>query len=188
MFDLGWAEMAVITLVALVVIGPKDLPKVARTIGQWTGKARALARDFQRSLDDMAREAELDEIKKSIDKVGNTSLRQMVKDAVDPDDDIERAFDVNDTKSPIKPRSPSNVKPVPATAGPKTALPAAEKTATEPAKTASAEADVPSQRRRGPSRRPIRPLPPPRPTSRHRRVADRAPERRHAPSLLERSA
>lgn len=144
MFDLGWAEMAVITLVALVVIGPKDLPKVARTIGQWTGKARALARDFQRSLDDMAREAELDEIKKSIDKVGNTSLRQMVKDAVDPDDDIERAFDVNDTKSPAKPNSPSNVKPVPATAGPKTALPAAEKTAAESAMTASAE-DEPAQ-------------------------------------------
>ena len=123
MFDLGWSEMAVIMLVALVVIGPKDLPKVARTIGQWTGKARALARDFQRSLDDMAREAELDEIKKSIDKVGNTSLRQIVKDAVDPDDDLERAFDVEDPSRPASRARPSSVKPLPATAGPKTALP-----------------------------------------------------------------
>ena len=123
MFDLGWAEMAVIMLVALVVIGPKDLPKVARTIGQWTGKARALARDFQRSLDDMAREAELDEIKKSIDKVGNTSLRQVVKDAVDPDDELERAFDLEEGKPAGKPHATSKPKPPPATAGPKTASP-----------------------------------------------------------------
>ena len=59
MFDIGWSEMAVILMVALIVIGPKDLPRVARTIGKWTGKARAMAREFQRSLDDMAREAEL---------------------------------------------------------------------------------------------------------------------------------
>jgi Tat protein translocase TatB subunit len=75
MFDLGWSEMAIIMLVALIVIGPKDLPKVARTLGQWTGKARALARDFQRSLDDMAREAELDEIKKTIDRAGSTNFK-----------------------------------------------------------------------------------------------------------------
>lgn len=142
MFDLGWAEMAVIMLVALVVIGPKDLPKVARTIGQWTGKARALARDFQRSLDDMAREAELDEIKKGIDKVGNTSLRQVVKDAVDPDDDLERAFDVEDRKPAGKPRSSSSVKPLPATAGPKSALQRPEDSA-KPADPTPAEAAKP---------------------------------------------
>lgn len=98
MFDLGWAEMAVVMLVALVVIGPKDLPKVARTIGQWTGKARALARDFQRSLDDMAREAELDEIKKSITKAGSTDFRRVIKDAIDPDDELEAAFDMDDDR------------------------------------------------------------------------------------------
>jgi sec-independent protein translocase protein TatB len=96
MFDLGWAEMAIIMLVALIVIGPKDLPKVARTIGQWTGKARALARDFQRSLDDMAREAELDEIKKSIDRAGSLDFKSAVKSAIDPDDELERAFDMED--------------------------------------------------------------------------------------------
>ena len=156
MFDLGWSEMAIIMLVALIVIGPKDLPKVARTIGQWTGKARALARDFQRSLDDMAREAELDEIKKSIDKVGNTSLRQVVKDAVDPDDDLERAFDVDDTKPAKKPRSPSNVKPVAATTGPKTALPPAEttqapKTSPPVGSTRSPESTPPAETRSAPA-------------------------------------
>jgi sec-independent protein translocase protein TatB len=143
MFDLGWSEMAIIMLVALIVIGPKDLPKVARTIGQWTGKARALARDFQRSLDDMAREAELDEIKKSIDKVGNTSLRQVVKDAVDPDDELEQAFDVGDSKATKKPRSPSNVKPMAATTGPKTALPPTETAKTSEGKPSAASTPTP---------------------------------------------
>lgn len=116
MFDLGWAEMAIIMLVALIVIGPKDLPKVARTIGQWTGKARALARDFQRSLDDMAREAELDEIKKSIDKAGRYDVKKAVKDMVDPEDEFDRAFEIDDkaqrsTTSNVKPK-PSAPKPV----------------------------------------------------------------------------
>lgn len=116
MFDLGWAEMAIIMLVALIVIGPKDLPKVARTIGQWTGKARALARDFQRSLDDMAREAELDEIKKSIDKAGRFDLKKSVKDMVDPEDEFDRAFDMDDNTKKTKPapattKVASNVKP-----------------------------------------------------------------------------
>jgi sec-independent protein translocase protein TatB len=108
MFDLGWSEMAIIMLVALVVIGPKDLPRVARTIGQWTGKARALARDFQRSLDDMAREAELDEIKKSIDKAGRFDMKKTVKDMVDPEDEFDRAFEIDDQ---AKRSARSNVKP-----------------------------------------------------------------------------
>ena len=144
MFDLGWAEMAVIMLVALIVIGPKDLPKVARTIGQWTGKARALARDFQRSLDDMAREAELDEIKKSIDRAGSGGLKRAIKDAVDPDDDLEKAFDVEDEAGRRKPatkalpgKSPSNVRK-PAAAEPATASPAAP-TADGPGNAAAGE-------------------------------------------------
>ena len=68
MFDIGWSEMAVILAVALIVIGPKDLPKVARTVGRWTAKGRALAREFQNSLEEMAREAELDKVKSEIER------------------------------------------------------------------------------------------------------------------------
>lgn len=118
MFDLGWSEMAVIMLVALIVIGPKDLPKVARTIGRWTGRARALARDFQRSIDDMAREAELDEIKKSIDRTGKMDLRKTISDAVDPNRELEGAFDVGD-----KPKRSTTGKAAPAK--PKVEAPAA---------------------------------------------------------------
>ena len=64
MFDIGWSEMAVILAVALIVIGPKDLPKVMRTVGQWVGRARGMARHFRSGIDTMMREAELEEMEK----------------------------------------------------------------------------------------------------------------------------
>lgn len=97
MFDLGWSEMAIILLVALIVIGPKDLPRVARTMGQWVRKGRALARDFQNSLEDMAREAELDDVKRDIEKAGRTDLKKSVEKTIDPEGDLGRAFDPKDT-------------------------------------------------------------------------------------------
>ncbi|HKW55395.1 MAG TPA: Sec-independent protein translocase protein TatB, partial [Stellaceae bacterium] len=66
MFDFAWSELAVIAVIALVVIGPKDLPRVMRTVGLWMGKARAIAREFQSSLDQMIRESELEEMRKSV--------------------------------------------------------------------------------------------------------------------------
>ncbi|MCB2054272.1 MAG: twin-arginine translocase subunit TatB [Geminicoccaceae bacterium] len=89
MFDLGWSEMAVIMLVAIIVIGPKDLPKVARTVGKWTGKARAMARDFQRSLDEMAREAELDEIKKTVESANPHGLKRKLTSALEDTVDLD---------------------------------------------------------------------------------------------------
>lgn len=85
MFDIGWSEMAIILMVALIVIGPKDLPRVARTVGKWTAKARGMAREFQRSLDDMAREAELQDIKAEMDKLSRTDLRHQIEETIDPD-------------------------------------------------------------------------------------------------------
>lgn len=95
MFDIGWSEMAVVLLVALIVIGPKDLPKVARTVGRWVGKARAMAREFQRSFEEMAREAELDEIRKEIDRVSRERIDvgRAVSKAVDRDGRLANALD-----------------------------------------------------------------------------------------------
>ena len=64
MFDIGYSELLMIAVVALVVIGPKDLPKVMRTVGQWVGRARGMARHFRSGIDTMMREAELEEMEK----------------------------------------------------------------------------------------------------------------------------
>ncbi len=82
MFDLGWFELALVGVVLLVVVGPKDLPRVLRTVGVWTGKARRLARDFQRTLDQYAREAELDDVKKAVETP--LKARKAIASAVDP--------------------------------------------------------------------------------------------------------
>ena len=70
MFDIGWVEMATIAVVALIIIGPKDLPKAMRTVSHWIGKARSLAREFQSGLDDIVRESELQDMRKDIEKAG----------------------------------------------------------------------------------------------------------------------
>jgi sec-independent protein translocase protein TatB len=62
MFDVAPTELAMIAVVALVVIGPKDLPRVMRVVGKWTGKARAMAKHFRAGFDDMLRESELQEM------------------------------------------------------------------------------------------------------------------------------
>jgi sec-independent protein translocase protein TatB len=64
MFDVGYSELLLIAIVALVVIGPKDLPRVMRTVGLWVGKARGMARHFKAGVDTMMREAELEEMEK----------------------------------------------------------------------------------------------------------------------------
>jgi sec-independent protein translocase protein TatB len=63
MFDIGWSELLVVGALALIVVGPKDLPRMLRTFGKYTAQARGMARDFQRSMEDAAREADLTEMK-----------------------------------------------------------------------------------------------------------------------------
>lgn len=69
MFDISWTELLVIVVVAVVVVGPKDLPRLMRTAGQWAGRARAMADQFRRSFDDMARQTELDELRREVQKL-----------------------------------------------------------------------------------------------------------------------
>ncbi len=64
--------MLLVLVVALVVVGPKDLPKLMRKMGQWTSKARGMADQFRRSFDEMARQSELDELRKELDELRNS--------------------------------------------------------------------------------------------------------------------
>jgi sec-independent protein translocase protein TatB len=97
MFDIGWSELVVIAVVALIAIGPKELPGVLRMVGQWMGKARKMASEFQGQFQEAMREAEMADLKKSFDEVkeaatgltsGNimTSLQKDVGDALRIDD------------------------------------------------------------------------------------------------------
>src|SRR4051812_23789904 len=90
MFDIGWSELLVIGVVALIVIKPKDLPKVLRTVGYWVRHARSVAAEFQTSLEQMAREAELTDVKKEIEDAGR-KLTADVQKHLDPVE-IEKAF------------------------------------------------------------------------------------------------
>ena len=92
MFDFAWSELALIAVVALIVIGPKDLPRVLKTAGIWVRKARGVAREFQNSLDQMVREAELEDVKKNLDKAAGFSFDDEVKKTIDPKGEIEQAL------------------------------------------------------------------------------------------------
>lgn len=76
MFDIAWDELLLIAVVALVVIGPKDLPRVLATVGRWVGRARRMAAEFQSGIERMAREAELEEMRREIDEA-NRRLEAM---------------------------------------------------------------------------------------------------------------
>jgi sec-independent protein translocase protein TatB len=69
MFDIGWSELVVIAVVALVAIGPKELPGVLRMVGQWMGKARKMAGEFQGQFNEAMREAEMADVKQAFDDV-----------------------------------------------------------------------------------------------------------------------
>jgi sec-independent protein translocase protein TatB len=101
MFDFAWSELAVIAVVALVVIGPKDLPRVMRTVGQWTRRARAIAREFQGSLDQMVREAELDEVKRHIDRATSFNVENEIRRTIDPEGDLQRSLDEPVMSNPL---------------------------------------------------------------------------------------
>ncbi len=93
MLDIGWAELAVIGVIVLIVVGPKELPRVLRSAGQWAGKARKIAREFQNSLDDMIRESELDTVKKDIEKATKFDIKKDIENAIDPKGDVKRALE-----------------------------------------------------------------------------------------------
>lgn len=69
--DIGWSELLIVAAVALIVVGPKDLPRMLRTIAKYVGAARRMARDFQSSLDDIAKDTGLDEVKRDMQGLTN---------------------------------------------------------------------------------------------------------------------
>jgi sec-independent protein translocase protein TatB len=91
MFGFSWSEILIIGVVALVFIGPNDLPKAMKTAARWMSAARKLAREFQSHVDDLVREAELDELREQARKLATQPLSSL-EAAVDPDRVISKAL------------------------------------------------------------------------------------------------
>ena len=85
MFDIAPTELLLVALVALVVIGPKDLPRVMRVVGQWVGRARAVARNFRAGFDEMVRESELKEMEAKWAAENERIMREHVPVVPDPE-------------------------------------------------------------------------------------------------------
>jgi sec-independent protein translocase protein TatB len=98
MLDIGWQELFVIAVVALIVIGPKDLPRVLKGVMQWGRKARSLAQEFQSGLDDLAREAEVDDVKKEIAKAADYDLARDVEATLDPSGGIAKDLELKEVE------------------------------------------------------------------------------------------
>jgi len=117
MFDIGWSELVVIAVVALIAIGPKELPGVLRMVGQWMGKARKMAAEFQGQFQEAMREAEMADLKKSFDEVREaasgltsggglmTSLQKDVTEALRIDD-VDKPAETTATEPPAAPTTP----------------------------------------------------------------------------------
>jgi sec-independent protein translocase protein TatB len=73
MFEIAWSELLVIGIVAIIVVGPKDLPRLMRTFGHYAGKLRRMAADFQHQFDEAMREAEMEEVRKAMESVRNAT-------------------------------------------------------------------------------------------------------------------
>jgi sec-independent protein translocase protein TatB len=119
MFEIGWSELVVIAVVALIAIGPKELPGVLRMVGQWMGKARKMAAEFQGQFQEAMREAEMADLKKSFDEVKEaatgftsnnvmTSLERDVGKALDTDGIDKPAASATETPA-IEPPARSNL-------------------------------------------------------------------------------
>jgi sec-independent protein translocase protein TatB len=130
MFDFAWSELMVIGAVALVVIGPKDLPKALKTVGVLVRRARGMAREFQSSIDDMIREAELDDVRKSLHEATHFDLDKTIHKTVDPEGALTQ---------PLFPESPppmptvaASEAPAPESVAAPEVVPAAEQAAHAP--------------------------------------------------------
>jgi sec-independent protein translocase protein TatB len=145
MFDIGWGELLLIGIVALIVIGPKELPGALRSLGQWMTKIRRMASEFQNQFQEAMREAELADLKKEVDEMAGQASKMT---QFDPLDDVrkdvetaQREIETAVTSTPMPDEPPTNEAPVSLTSsyGDADAPPAGEHPVSADGATPSAE-------------------------------------------------
>jgi len=105
MFDLAWSEIALIAVVAVVVIGPKDLPDAVRGVARGIQKLRRMAGEMQGHLDEVVREAKLEDVRDQIRDIRNFDIKSTIERAVDEDGSITRSFREDPFRAPPPPTS-----------------------------------------------------------------------------------
>jgi sec-independent protein translocase protein TatB len=136
MFDIGWSELLVIGVVAIIVVGPKELPRLMRTFGHYLGKVRHMAADFQRQFEEAVRDSEIDEVRKAMQdfhaEVSDVTPRGTVDKPLMMPTPAEPAPAAAEAALPAPKPKPRTKKPAPAK--------------TVPAKTAAAKSKTPKPR------------------------------------------
>src|SRR6185437_13324779 len=105
-FDIGWPELMLIGAVALVVIGPKDLPRALRVAGYWVRRARTMSREFQGSIEQMIREAELHEVRDELKQATQFDFEHEIRNTVDPDGTLNQSLMPPDSPDYFDPTLP----------------------------------------------------------------------------------
>jgi sec-independent protein translocase protein TatB len=130
MFDIGWSELLVIAVVAIIVVGPKDLPRLMRTFGHYVGKLRHMASDFQRQFEEAVRDSEIDEVRKAMQEFHGQASSMDLRAPIDKPLMVPKPTPApGETPAPTEVAVPAP-KPKPRVKKPKTAKTAAAKTTT----------------------------------------------------------
>ena len=144
MFDIGWSELLLIGIVALIAIGPKELPGALRTLGQWMAKVRRMASEFQNQFHEAMREAELADLKKEVDEMATKAQSYA---HFDPIDDIRKDLEKAAGPPPdLDTLTDTAASPPPSAAAPSASTPPAETPpASAPAATETPPAVAPAE-------------------------------------------
>jgi len=139
MLDIGWSELFLIGVVALIVIGPKDLPIAMRTVARFVRKMRGLGQEFNSAMSEVMREAELDDLKRKMQAATHTDFGEKVREAVDPTGGLVGDFDPDEFANRLKrtieagpPSGPASVQPLSPPPPPPAATPPAATLASAP--------------------------------------------------------
>lgn len=113
MFDIGWSELLIIAIVMIVVVGPKDLPKMLRAFGKATARMRATANEFKQQFDEALKEAELEDVKNIIDETRKLDPRSKITQVFDPirsaGEDLRAGLQSTTSMSPATPEKVAEV-------------------------------------------------------------------------------
>ena len=170
MFDIGWSELLVIAVIAIVVVGPKDLPRMMRNVGRYVGKAKSMARDFQSQFDDAVRDTEFEDVRKTIGEITSGGPGDTLKGALSPftdvADDLQKTMDKAET--PATPTKPGAAIAKAAKKSAKKKPPAKKPPAKKP------PAKKPPVKKAAPTKKPTAAAPKPKPATRRKPAPKRA--------------